>query len=130
MQTAWLELRHQLCLLHICQRNLDYGGRCRLFRLALLLHGREVQRQNISCKPRQASLPVPVVVDRCEGLHLYQASGKAGVVLGAKELSFESWRGDLKGIVCARHEVLDIENGSKVLRERGAVLVGDSGEHL
>ena len=85
-----LNLRDQIGLFDVRQGDVDGLFGRGLLCLALLLDGREVDRQYTVCEFRQTALPLPVLVDRSEGLQLDQTALKPGVVLGPEELAFEA----------------------------------------
>src|SRR5260370_42657636 len=100
-----LNLRDQIGLFDVRKGYVDGRFGHGLLCLAFLLDGREVDCEYTVCEFRETALPLPVLVDRCEGLEFNQAALKPGVVFGPVELAFEARRGDLQGVLCAWDEV-------------------------
>ena len=62
-------------------------------------------------------MPLPVLVDRSEGLKLDQTALKPGVVFGPEERAFQARRGDLEGVFGPWDEVFYVEDRAEILRE-------------
>jgi hypothetical protein len=125
-----LNLGDQIGLFDVGQSDVDGRFGRRLFCLALLFDGRKVDRQYAVGELCQTALPLPVLVNRCEGLKLDQTALKPGEVFGPEELSFQTGRGDLEGVLGPWDQVFYVEYGAKILRKLRAILVSNTGEHL
>src|SRR5258708_30861783 len=95
-----LNLCDQIGLFDVRQGDIDGRFGHGLLCLALLFDGREVDRQYAVGELCQTALPLPVAVDRCEGLKLDQTALKPGEVFGPEELSFQTGREDLQRVLC------------------------------
>jgi len=104
-----LDLCDQIGLFDVRERDIDGRFGHGLLCLALLLDGREVDREYTVCESRQTALPLPVLVDRSKGLEFDQTALKPGEVFGPEELSLQARRRDLQGVLRPRNEVFDVE---------------------
>ena len=78
----------------------------------------------------QPSLPVAVVADRLEGLHLDQRTRKALIILGPDQLSIQPRRAGFERVLGARNQVFHIQQHAEIPAESCAILVRDAGELL
>src|SRR5438132_2480762 len=125
-----LNLCDQIGLFDVGESDVDGRFGHGLLCLAFLFDGRKVDRQYAVGELCQTALPLPVAVDRCEGLKLDQTALKPGEVFGPEELSLQTGRGDFEGVLGPWHQVFYVEYGAKILRKQRAILVGNAGEHL
>ncbi len=79
---------------------------------------------------RQPSLPMPVVADRLEGLHLDQAARKPLKLFRPGQLAVQPRRTGLKRVLGARNQVFHVQQNAKIPAECRAILMCDAGKLL